>query len=330
MKTQNFVLVPIAFAAGIASIVVLEYTGLVSINQVNRAGQTGPQAQVADQQDVSSSEITDPQTTEISSQPVAKPSEDAALSGTHITERIDQLQQQLRSATVQADKMQSRIITLEEQIETASIGNEFLPDGNSLSAISGEALAQQTDEAGVRANVRAGFGGPDNDVQYTSLVSAGVDPLVAEQIQQRNDQWTLQRLELVDQATREGWRRSEQFDERLNALREERPSIREELGDSAYEKYLIVSGETNQVQIASIINGSAAQLAGLENGDVVLSYANQRMFTLRELQQATREGSRGEPIQVEVLRSGEQIIVELPRGPLGVTLTGKREAPSAF
>jgi len=138
-------------------------------------------------------------------------------------------------------------------------------------------------------------------------------PLVAEQIIQRNDQWTLQRLELVDQATREGWRRSEQFSERLTALQEERPSIREELGDSNYDQYLFASGESNRVQISSIINGSAAQIAGMENGDVVISYANQRVFTSGELQRATREGSRGEPVQLEVLRFGEQINIELPR-----------------
>jgi len=315
---------------GMVSMVVLERTGLVRIN-LTESNSSATSARIS--QDHRTSDLSagaadiEPERSRSNHSSNLDSSLSNERLGERLGERIDELQQQLRSSTVKADKMQSKISALEQQIEAVSVGTEFLPNGQASNAVSGEALVPQPNQA---SNRGLGFGGLDNDVQYTSLISAGVDPLVAEEIKQRSDEWTLQRLELVDQATREGWRQSEQFSERLTALREERPSIREELGDSNYDRYLFASGESNRVQISSIINGSAAQIAGMENGDVVLSYANNRVFTANELQRATREGSRGEPVQLEVLRLGEQLNIELPRGPMGVTLNGMRLEPSAF
>jgi len=326
MKTQSFLLLPMAFVAGIVSMVLLERGGLVRINHTNSESPAMPGELPPDLQR-SDAPVTPPDRSESSNSDVSLSSEQ---SSEHLSERIDQLQRQLRSATVKSDMMQSKIDALEQQIETIPIGSEFLPDGQTSSAMPGEALVRQDDQAGVQRSQGSRFAGPDNDVQVTSLVSAGVDPLVAQQIKERSDQWTLKRLELVDQATREGWRRSEQFSERLTALQEERPNVRDELGDGGYDQYLFESGESNRVQISNIINGSAAQIAGMENGDVVLSYANKRVFTLRELQRATSEGTRGEPVQLEVLRFDEQINIELPRGPMGVTLIGKRIEPTAL
>ena len=308
--------------------VLLEYTGMVSVNPAGSDGITAPtELSQAQQSNPAVDESADIGTALTSSKSPAATSIDASLSSERLSERIDELQQQIRSSTVKADLMQFKINALEQQIETTPIDTEFLPNGQNSTVLSGEALVRQENQAGNQRNLGSRFGGPVNDVQYTSLISAGVDPLVAEQIKQRRDQWTLQRWELVDQATREGWRRSEQFSEQLAALQAERLSIREELGDSNYDRYLFASGGSNRVQISSIISGSAAQLAGIENGDVVLSYANERVFTSNDLQRATREGSRDEPVQVLVLRFDEQINIELPRGPMGVTLTGTRSEP---
>jgi len=316
MKTQNILLIPIAFVAGIVSLVLLQRGGMVDVNLSSTTEQHAPGAVAPEQ---TSSEIAVSRSADATT--------DAALSNQHLSERIDDLQQQLRSATLNADMMRSKIDALEQQIDTAAIGTEFLPDGQSATGSLGEVPVGESNRP---SNPMSRFSSPDNDVQVTSLISAGVDPQVAEQIKQRSDQWTLRRLELVDQATREGWRRSDQFDEQITALREERPSIREELGDENYDRYLFASGETNRVQISSIIDGSAAQIAGMENGDVVLSYANNRVFSTRDLQRATSEGTRGEPVQVDVLRLDQPLNIEIPSGPMGVTLIGKRVEPQGF
>jgi len=193
-------------------------------------------------------------------------------------------------------------------------GDDFVP-GN-----------PEFEEAKERAH-RGRFDEPTIEEQEQHLVAAGLDAQTATDLLRRADRDQLARLELIDQATREGWRDSEQFDTRLDALDAEKVDFRSELGDDAYDRYLFEAGRNNRVGIASVISGSAAEAAGLNVGDVVLSYADNRIFGLRELQGATREGTRGEYIQVTALRNGEVFALEVPRGPLGVTLTGIRTAP---
>jgi len=299
-----------AFVAGILSIVLLQYGGVLKIVANGDSSATDSPAQNASA------------ATEVAKAPVGN-TIPAAISNVRLSERMDTLQQQLRDNTLNADKIQAQVGELDEKLETALLEVALLPEQVAVVQEEPSSIANEASSAGRPR----GFGGLGNDIEYTSLVAAGVDPLVAEQLKRQNDQWTLQRLELVDQATREGWRRSDEFDERLDVLREQKPDIREELGEQSYDRYLFAAGDFNRVEITSIIDGSAAQLAGIQNGDLVLSYADKRVFSMRELQSATSAGSRGESIQVQVIRNGELLSVDLPRGPLGVTLSGKRVEP---
>lgn len=160
-----------------------------------------------------------------------------------------------------------------------------------------------------------------------SLIAAGIDSQTAQNIQTRRDQQQLARLELFDQAAREGWSDSDQLQERLTELNAGRVDLREELGDEAYDRFLYESGDANRVNIVSVITGSAAALAGLETGDSIVSYDNERIFRVSELQQATRAGSRGENVQILFDRGGQFSSADLPRGPLGVTLGTTSVAP---
>lgn len=160
-----------------------------------------------------------------------------------------------------------------------------------------------------------------------ALVTAGVDEQTAQGIQSRGDQYQLARLELLDQAAREGWTGSEQLEERLLALEEEKVDLRAELGDSRYDRYLFEAGLANRVEVASVIGGSSADQAGLEVGDLIIRYANDRVFQPRELQDATRSGLRGEYVQLELDRGGQSLSADIPRGPLGITLSRSRVEP---
>lgn len=308
MTISNLIVVPLAFSAGIATIVLAQFAGIVS---------------VSDRRD-QPAEL--PATVSSDAVPIPTP---LIPVDSELEERVALLSQQLRDTTLNADKMSAKLKELEDTLTSVSFTNEFLPTDSPSGFAPDAASGANTDsnEAGNRTGRFARFGNADSDVQFDSLVAAGVDPLVAQELKQRNDQWSLQRLELIDQATREGWRRSEEFTDQMQTLREQRPSIRDEIGEQQYDQYLYTSGDNNRVQISSIIDGSAAQLAGIQNGDVILSYADQRVFSMRELQRATSGGSRGESIQVQVLRNGELMSVDLPRGPLGVTLSGSRLEP---
>lgn len=163
--------------------------------------------------------------------------------------------------------------------------------------------------------------------RVASLIAAGIDEQTALDLQSRRDQQQLARLELFDQAAREGWSESEQLQQHLTELDAGRVDLRDELGDDAFDRFLYESGDANRVSIVSVISGSAADLAGLAVSDLIVSYDNQRIFRVRELQQATREGSRGEYVQILFDRGGQFLSADLARGPLGVTLGTSSVAP---
>ncbi len=324
MKNQNFIVLPLVFVAGIVSVVALQAMGLLHIGTTNFS---------ASEQEVFGENHPDSvgEKNRDAGLTVADAANDivegpAVPSNAALQRSIENLQTLLRETTIKTDMLESEISQLNDQIENAAVGNEFLPSGESPAQ-----LANVQGEVG-RDNPfnRNRFAGPSGDEQYEGLISAGVDPSIAVDIKQRSDRWELQRLELVDQASREGWRRSDRFDETISELREERPDIRSELGDDQYDRYLFASGQSNRVQISNIIDGSAAQNAGLEVGDVVISYASSRVFTTRDLQRATREGLRDEPVQVDFLRGQQTVSVQLPRGPLGVSLSGLLSDPADF
>lgn len=343
MKMNKLFVIPLVFAAGMLLVVLLQIAGVVRIDPRFAVSGSGFSSTGASGNATSSVKSGISATANASGSLANSATEANGGTGNSsaidqqaaaaLTLEMDELRKQVQAATVDRDVLRAQIEQLDEVVDSATTDNEFLPNGQGAEVVSGEALANSGGANAADANQfgrRRGFGGPDGDEQYANLVAAGVDPGVATQIKQRTDQWSLQRLELIDQASREGWRRSDQFQDRMTELREEQPDVRSELGDTDYDQYLYQSGESNRVQVASIIDGSAAQIAGVESGDLLLSYANQLIYKTSELQSATREGSRGEIVPITIERSGQLMSLELPRGPLGVSLTGLRVEPDGF
>ena len=163
--------------------------------------------------------------------------------------------------------------------------------------------------------------------QRTALVRAGLSEADAAALVQRQGQRSLERLELRDVAQREGWLGTDRYREEVARLDEGVISLREELGDPAYDRYLYATGEDNRVRVDSIIPGSVAELAGLQPGDLIESYAGQLLFGYADLRDATAGGERGELIHVEVRRAGQVLDLNLSRGPLGVQVDTARADP---
>jgi membrane-associated protease RseP (regulator of RpoE activity) len=161
-----------------------------------------------------------------------------------------------------------------------------------------------------------------------ALVAAGVDPGLAEDLVLREAQRSLERLSLRDQAIREGWLGSAEYREELSRINADARSLREEIGDEIYDNYLFATGEDNRVKIDSVIPGSAAEIAGLQPGDLIESYADERLFDFSELRGKTTEGAYGEQVAVRVRRAGRLVETWIPRGPLGVTLGSARVDPA--
>ena len=87
---------------------------------------------------------------------------------------------------------------------------------------------------------------------------------------------------------------------------------------------LFATDQPNRVRVNSVIGGSAAELAGIRDGDMVLSYAGERVFKPVDLRRATQSGVRGERVRIVVDRSGERLYLTVPRGPLGVRMAPEK------
>ena len=160
---------------------------------------------------------------------------------------------------------------------------------------------------------------PDEMIGY--LTAAGVDPVLAEDIVRRQGQVELERLELRDQAIRDGSIGTPEFREKMRELRDQDVSIREEVNELAYDRYLYQSGQPNRIAVDSVILGSAAEQNGIQPGDMILRYEGRSVYNHRDLRSATSAGERDELVNVTVARNGSELTVTMPRGPLGVRLS---------
>ncbi len=159
------------------------------------------------------------------------------------------------------------------------------------------------------------------------LIKGGVSSVVAEDIVRRKSAVEIKRLELSDRATRENYMNTQRYFDELASIDASDVNLREELGDSQYDEYLYQSKQSNRIKIISVMLGSAAEQAGLEKNDIILSYGDKRMFTWPELKQATTEGELGAYTSINISRNGEVFSYSVPRGTLGIQMGATRLSP---
>jgi C-terminal processing protease CtpA/Prc len=194
---------------------------------------------------------------------------------------------------------------------------------------SGEAQDEGDDNFDTKAHAAAMSGMGDDSTWFNeqALVDAGVDVSVAQQLKQQYETLEMKKLYLRDRASREGWLRSERFLEERQKLDSRSTTIRDQFGDKAYDAYLYAAGLPNRVEVQSVLGTAPAGTAGIQAGDRILSYDNQRIYTGQELRQATAQGQANETITVEVERGGNILQVYLPRGPMGIRMSFVSVAP---
>lgn len=152
--------------------------------------------------------------------------------------------------------------------------------------------------------------------QLQRFVDAGIPRERAEWIERRTEELEVQAMQARYDAQRTG--------QPVQGLLDPERALRKELGDAEYERYLTATGRPTQVQVSNVLASSAAERAGLQAGDQIVSYAGTRVFDMRELNALTSEGAAGESVSVEVRRNGQTVQVQVPRGPLGLTGGGMR------
>lgn len=196
-------------------------------------------------------------------------------------------------------------------------------------ALERDALAHRADEeaAGRAALAASPAGAPAFDP--APVLAAGFPPEEVDRFRARLDELELERLYLRDRATREGWLDTPRFREESGALGREFLGLRDEFDEGLYDWVMYSTGHPNRVAVTEVLSGSAAEAAGLRNGDVIVRYDQRLVLSPTELRDATATGRAGELVAIEVQRTGDPapLRVFVPRGPLGVRMTPTRVTP---
>jgi hypothetical protein len=159
-----------------------------------------------------------------------------------------------------------------------------------------------------------------------ALVQLGIGAEDAAWLHERSDEFDMEKLYLADRATREGWLLTPRYRLATQGLDRE---LHNELGEELYDRLLYATGQKNRVAVRYVLKQSPAEEARIQVGDVILRYADTRVFNAYDLMRATTQGEAGDPVPVELLREGKTVRVYLPRGPIGVRLRAKRQVPVA-
>ncbi len=226
-----------------------------------------------------------------------------------VLDRLDKLENELLQHTSDRQQLEDRITQLENH--------------NSPSTL--QEYSTKTSDTDIQPT-QAEPDTVDLPIQQ-KLINQGLAVETVNMLQKYVDDKRLQRLNLRDQAIREGWQNSDQYVEKMHALGDAAYGLKQEFGEEVYDQYLYASGRPNRVVVREVINGSVAQSAGLKPGDIILRYAEESIYNMDELREATTKGNSGESILLEFMRDKQSYSATIVRGPLGISMDFARIAP---
>jgi membrane-associated protease RseP (regulator of RpoE activity) len=225
--------------------------------------------------------------------------------------RIRQLEVTVEAERAQRRGLEQRLMELTAEVEDLRAA----PRGAAVPAAAGrDASAPPAAEGGRPPFARGGPWRRDGqDGQADALVAAGFAPDRAAWIKRRTSELRMQTLQAQYDAQRQG----KPFDP--GQIQRADATLRAELGDADYERYLSAMGRPTSVGVQNVLASSPADRTGLKAGDEVVACDGKRVFDLRDLNARTFEGTAGESVAVTVRRDGQTVHLTLPRGPIGIT-----------
>jgi len=149
------------------------------------------------------------------------------------------------------------------------------------------------------------------------LLSGGISNTEVESIVSTKRQIQESRLEQTWQ-----YRRQAYLDQPENFQLEVVNPLRARLGDDLYEKYLTAQDRSVAVKVSGVMSQSSADFAGIVAGDEITHYDGERVFHLNELSTLSARKDVGDFIDIEILREGQQMVLTIASGPLGVSMVG--------
>lgn len=211
--------------------------------------------------------------------------------------------------------------SLDGALPGAQVAAPAAPEEGAAGGAASAAAEQAANAAAEQAAVAgAGF-------DAAALLARGYTEQEVDRLRERFEAYELELLYLGDQARREGWQGRGRHKIAAKMLQD---GLRAELGERDYDAALYASGRNNRVRVAGVLAGSAAERAGLRDGDELISYDGRRIFDAQSVVRATGEGEPGSTTELRVRRGDEELRVELPRGPIGIRLEAVRREPEGF
>jgi hypothetical protein len=234
------------------------------------------------------------------SEPAEPPAFDRSLP---LEDRIRALEQAVNDERYARQLLQEEILFLTGRLEDVAAGGPRRPEAG----IPAEAVARSEEGRPQRVSRR-----PEDRARQ--LEQAGFTAGEAEWIARRESELTMAALQARYDAGQSGdagawWQSRGDIGETLRA----------ELGESGYERYLEANGRSTSVTVGTVIESSPAERAGLMPGDRITRYGGERIFGMSDLTRQTMEGAPGQQVVVDILRDGQPMQVVIPRGPLGIS-----------
>lgn len=224
---------------------------------------------------------------------------------------IDSLEKRLQQEITARKSLEQKLDNLSQQI--ASLENN--------ESLQSEAVAERAEEV-------ADTG--DSGSQWfneQALVDSGMGDIQAGQLKSFFEQQELDRMYLRDQSIREGWDRQKYLEE-IQKLSDNADTFLSQLDDTSYDAFLYASGQPNRVRVTNVLDSSQAGTAGIQAGDHIISYDNERIYSGFDLRSATTGGDISQTVPVKIERDGKIIELYLNRGPIGIRMNSVSIAPT--
>ena len=160
------------------------------------------------------------------------------------------------------------------------------------------------------------------------LLDLGISSQDVQQLKDRFEQAELEKVALLNKANAaDNVSKGKKLRELLQSRRNIDIALQQDLTEQEYDRLLYASGKNNRVVISDLLANSAAAIAGLQKGDVLLRYGGEKIYKPATLYKLTPQGTAGELVDVVLLRDNERINIYLPRGYLGTRFKSVRGIP---
>jgi len=232
-------------------------------------------------------------------------------SSTNVDDRLLALEAAVAEERQARQYLEEELLALYAEIERLE-GER--PEDDRESGQRGDDAAQQAANATEAVQVSSGRGsrGDSDAERRAAMIQAGMSPARADLVLRRESEMRFETMQAFYEARNSG----EDID-RFSMSMNPDAMLREEIGDSDYEKYLLANNRSTSVGVANVMASSPAERAGLQAGDEIVGYDGERVFSTTELMQRTMAGGDGDVV-VDVVRDGSSMQMVLPRGPIGV------------